>query len=103
MIRRPPRSTLFPYTTLFRSYNRLNVAQTVTGGSSASRHRLLSFFGRLNYNFAGKYLVTATMRDDGSSVFAVNNKWALFPSAAVAWRASDAPFLRKLAPALSEL
>jgi len=84
-------------------YNRLNVAQTVTGGSSASRHRLLSFFGRLNYNFAGKYLVTATMRDDGSSVFAVNNKWALFPSAAVAWRASDEPFLRKLAPALSEL
>jgi len=84
-------------------YNRLNVAQTVTGGSSASRHRLLSFFGRLTYSFAGKYLVTATMRDDGSSVFAVNNKWALFPSAAVAWRASDEPFLRKLAPALSEL
>src|SRR5205807_4264 len=42
-------------------YNRLNVAQTVTGGSSASRHRLLSFFGRLNYNFAGKYLVTTTL------------------------------------------
>ena len=84
-------------------YNRLNVAQTVTGGSSASRQRLLSFFGRLNYSFAGKYLVTATLRDDGSSKFAVNNKWALFPSAAVAWRASEEPFLHRLAPALSEL
>jgi TonB-linked SusC/RagA family outer membrane protein len=84
-------------------YNRLNVAQTVTGGSSASRQRFLSFFGRVNYSYAGKYLLTATLRDDGSSKFAVNNKWALFPSAAVAWRASDEPFLRRLAPTVSDL
>jgi TonB-dependent starch-binding outer membrane protein SusC len=84
-------------------YNRLNLAQKVTGSSSASRQRLLSFFGRLNYSFAGKYLLTATLRDDGSSKFAANNKWALFPSAAVAWRMSDEPFLRRLLPAVSEL
>jgi hypothetical protein len=84
-------------------YDRLNVAQTVTGGSSASRQRFLSFFGRVNYSYGGKYLVTATLRDDGSSKFALNNKWALFPSAAVAWRASDEPFLRPLAPTLSGL
>ncbi len=91
------------FTSDILGFNRLNVAQTVTGGSSASRQRLLSFFGRLNYAFAGKYLLTATLRDDGSSKFAVNNKWARFPSAALAWRASSEPFLHRLAPTLSDL
>ena len=84
-------------------YNRLNLANTVTGTSSSERERLASFFGRVNYSFAGKYLVTGTIRTDGSSKFAVNNKWATFPSAAVAWRVSDEPFFRRLAPAVSEL
>ena len=84
-------------------YKRLNAAATVTGTSSSNQERLLSVLGRVNYSFAGKYLVTGTVRTDGSSKFAVNNKWATFPSAAVAWRASDEPFLRRLAPAVSEL
>ncbi len=49
---------------------------------------LVSFFGRLNYNFMGRYLLTATLRRDGSSRFSKNNRWGLFPSAALAWTMS---------------
>src|SRR5207237_2801486 len=83
-------------------YARINAADRVTGTSSLSRSRLASFLARVNYGFAGKYLVTGTIRSDGSSKFAVNNKWATFPSVAVAWRVSDEPFFRRLAPAVSE-
>lgn len=51
--------------------------------------RLFSFFGRVNYDFKGKYSVSATMRADGSSKFSKGNQWGYFPSAAVAWRISD--------------
>jgi TonB-linked SusC/RagA family outer membrane protein len=91
------------FTSDLLGYRRLNLADEVTGGSSQSRERQLAFLGRINYGFAGKYLVTATFRADGSSKFPVNNKWAYFPSAAVAWRVSDEPFMRRLAPAVSEL
>ena len=51
--------------------------------------------GRMNYQFKSKYLLTLTIRRDGSSVFSVNNKYATFPSGAVAWIVSDEPFLEK--------
>lgn len=54
---------------------------------------LVSFFGRLNYNFMGRYLLTATLRRDGSSRFSKNNRWGLFPSAALAWTVSDEAFM----------
>lgn len=54
---------------------------------------LVSFFGRLNYTFKGKYLLTATLRDDGSSRFAKANRWGLFPSVALAWRIKEEGFL----------
>jgi len=84
-------------------YKRLNLAETVTGSSSSSRTRLASLLGRVNYGFAGKYLVTGTVRIDGSSKFAANNKWVTFASAAVAWGVSDEPFFRRLLPAVTEL
>ena len=84
-------------------YRRLNLAETVTGSSSQSRERLVSFLGRANYGFSGKYLLTATMRADGSSKFAENNKWAYFPSAAVAWRVSEESFFKNAIPAISEM
>ncbi len=56
--------------------------------------RMISLFGRINYSYAGKYLFQATIRRDGSSAFGKNNRWATFPSASVAWRISDEPFLR---------
>jgi len=55
---------------------------------------LISFFGRLNYTFDGKYLLTSTLRRDGSSRFAPSNRWGLFPSVAFAWKIKDEPFLR---------
>jgi TonB-dependent starch-binding outer membrane protein SusC len=55
---------------------------------------LVSFFGRLNYSLMDKYLLTFTVRDDGSSRFAKNNRWGLFPSAALAWKIKDEPFLK---------
>ncbi|WP_242082389.1 SusC/RagA family TonB-linked outer membrane protein [Aestuariivivens sediminis] len=55
--------------------------------------KLLSFFGRLNYDFKNRYLLTATFRADGSSKFLGNNQWGYFPSAAFAWKISEEPFL----------
>lgn len=52
-----------------------------------------SWFGRANYSYKGRYLLTATFRADGSSKFSPNNHWGYFPAAAVAWRISDEPFL----------
>lgn len=52
-----------------------------------------SWFGRLNYSYLGRYLLSATMRADGSSKFSPNNHWGYFPSAAAAWRISDEPFM----------
>ena len=53
----------------------------------------LSWFGRVNYSYKGKYLFTATFRADGSSKFAPNNQWGYFPAAALAWRISDENFM----------
>jgi iron complex outermembrane receptor protein len=50
---------------------------------------LLSYFGRVNYTFNEKYLLTATIRRDGSSRFSPKNRWGLFPSAALAWKLKD--------------
>ena len=54
---------------------------------------LISFYGRLNYTFMDRYLLTFTIRDDGTSRFQ-NNKWGVFPSAALAWRISEENFMK---------
>ena len=56
--------------------------------------RSTSFFGRANYSFKDRYLFTATVRADGSSKFAPNNRWGIFPAAAFAWRLSDEPWMQ---------
>ncbi len=56
--------------------------------------KLLSFFGRLNYDYKNRYLLTATYRADGSSKFLGSNRWGYFPSAAVAWKVSEEKFLK---------
>ena len=55
--------------------------------------KLLSFFGRVNYDYKNRYLFTATYRIDGSSKFLGKNQWGYFPSAAVAWKISEEEFL----------
>ena len=71
-------------------------AATVKGlpTSSYSDWRLFSFLGRVNYNYADRYLLTASLRADGSSRYSKGNKWGYFPSAAAAWRLSQESFLR---------
>lgn len=63
---------------------------------------LVSFFGRLNYSFKNKYLLTATLRDDGTSRFAKGNRWGLFPSVALGWRVKEEAFLKNV-DAVSDL
>jgi TonB-linked SusC/RagA family outer membrane protein len=57
-------------------------------------HTLISFFGRVNYFYNDKYLLTATLRRDGSSRFSPSNRWGLFPSVALAWSVSNEDFLK---------
>ncbi|MCH4154805.1 MAG: TonB-dependent receptor [Muribaculaceae bacterium] len=61
---------------------------------SESEYYLLSYYGRANYSYDNRYLVTATLRSDASSRFAKGNRWGLFPSAALAWHISQEDFLK---------
>ena len=71
------------------------VSGILTGGrSSVSEWSILSYLGRINYSFNNKYYVTASYRTDGSSRFGTNNKWGVFPSAALAWRISEEALLK---------
>ncbi len=77
------------------TYNNLGGASTaLVPTSSASLWQLNSYIGRVNYDYNGKYLMTATVRADGSSRFGAGNKWAVFPSGSVAWRISEEDFLK---------
>ncbi|KUJ59943.1 SusC/RagA family TonB-linked outer membrane protein [Flavobacteriaceae bacterium CRH] len=66
-----------------------------TKSSSAVENELQSFFGRLNYGFDNKYLLTATMRADGSSKFGKNNRYGYFPSVALGWNITKEDFLKE--------
>jgi iron complex outermembrane receptor protein len=61
--------------------------------SNKPEHTLVSFFGRANYSFKDRYLLTATLRRDGSSRFGPDNKWGMFPSVALAWKIKSESFL----------
>jgi len=64
--------------------------------SNVSKRVLNSYLGRLNYAFEDKYLLTASFRADGSSVFGANNKWGYFPSGSLAWKMSEESFIQRL-------
>jgi TonB-linked SusC/RagA family outer membrane protein len=69
-------------------------ARNITNDSNLSETALLSYMGRLNYAYKGKYMVTLTGRSDGASVFGINNKYAFFPVAAVAWHIGEESFVK---------
>jgi TonB-linked SusC/RagA family outer membrane protein len=76
-------------------YNNLGAGSTSPAyRSNRSAFAFNSYFGRVNYGFKDKYLLTVTGRVDGNSRFGANNKYSLFPSAALAWRVSDEDFLK---------
>ena len=68
-----------------------------TNGGTSSQTRLASYFGRVNYDFAGKYIFSATVRYDGSSAFATGYKFGFFPGASVGWRLSEEAFIKNIA------
>lgn len=79
------------------AYQEFNVAGDVTSTSAAYdyRHVLVSFYGRLNYSYDSRYLLTATVRHDGSSRFSKDNRWSTFPSVALAWRLTGEEFMQQ--------
>ncbi|MDD4757440.1 MAG: TonB-dependent receptor [Lascolabacillus sp.] len=62
-------------------------------GSARNMSRLISFFGRVHYSYQSKYMVTATVRRDGSSKFGANHKWGIFPSVSAAWGITEEAFM----------
>lgn len=69
---------------------------SLPGNSSLTESQLASYYGRLNYNFSDRYLLTVNARYDGSSNFSKNNKWAFFPSAALAWNMHNEEFMKNI-------
>ena len=87
----------FPFENL--GNDNLGIGATPSSVStSRSDKKLLSFFARGNYNFDNRYLFTATIRADGSTVFSAKNKWGYFPSFSAAWRISEEKFMRNITP-----
>ncbi|MEO8412804.1 MAG: TonB-dependent receptor [Ginsengibacter sp.] len=72
----------------------LNNATNVSVQTLVGENTLLSYLGRLNYDFKGKFLVSAAIRRDGLSVWAPGKKWATFPSASIGWRIDQEDFMR---------
>ncbi len=70
--------------------------QKTDSSSFITENYLVSFFGRINYTLADKYLLTFTLREDGSSRFAKANRWGTFPSVALAWKIKDESFLKNI-------
>ena len=88
-----------------RPDNNIDVIQGVSnpnGNTSRSENLLISYVGRVNYEYDSRYLLSASVRRDGSSKFAPGNKWGTFPAASIGWRISEEAFL-KANPTLSEL
>lgn len=80
-------------------YQNNNIQAALVPGKPSTDYyssKLVSYIGRANYNYMGKYFATFTGRYDGSSVFGENNKFAFFPSGALAWRISEEPFLKNI-------
>jgi TonB-linked SusC/RagA family outer membrane protein len=71
--------------------------------STKSSYSMISYFGRANYTFNNRYLLTATVRTDGSSRFGQNKRWGVFPSASVAWRVSEENFMAPFSQTISDL
>lgn len=68
---------------------------TVTGSTSESNSTLFSYYGRVQYGYKSKYLLTGSIRRDASSRFGADNQWGTFPSASAGWRISQEPFMQR--------
>src|SRR5215216_4496423 len=93
--------TYMKYSDVLANMNFGTPIPTVT--YTAQDDRMSSYFGRINYALNNKYLLTATVRADGSSKFAPGKKWGYFPAVALGWKISDEEFMEALADWLSQL
>ena len=86
------------------TYEELNTNGEVQSTSAAKdeRHALISYYTRLNYSYDSRFILTASVRRDGTSRFNADNRWGMFPSAALAWRVTQESFLKDN-PVLSTL
>ena len=86
------------------TYEELNTNGEVqsTYAATDERHALISYYGRLNYSYDSRYMLTASLRRDGTSRFNSDNRWGMFPSVALAWRVNEESFLKDN-PVLSTL
>jgi TonB-linked SusC/RagA family outer membrane protein len=75
-------------------YNMGRLTDSKTIGTGFSRRQMVSAVGRVQYSYDDRYILTASFREDGASQLSPGHKWAFFPSAAVAWRASEESFLK---------
>lgn len=89
------------YNNLFLS-NPASLSQIAFDNNPISTLRLISYYGRVQYQFADKYLFQASLRDDGSSAFGANHRYGLFPAVSVGWRVIDEDFM-KTVPVFSDL
>jgi TonB-linked SusC/RagA family outer membrane protein len=86
----------------YLAYYNPTYGSNLKGSGSSSKADILSYMGRLNYSYNGRYLLTLTLRADGSSRLAEGNKWHSFPSAAFAWNISQEDFMQSIS-AISNL
>ena len=89
------------YNNLYLS-NPSTLSQISFDNNPISTLRLISFYGRVQYQFNGKYLFQASLRNDGSSAFGANNRWGYFPAISAGWRISDEAFMQRV-PLFSDL
>ncbi|MFA9389953.1 MAG: SusC/RagA family TonB-linked outer membrane protein [Prolixibacteraceae bacterium] len=94
-------TTSYNYPT-FNAYEVEQPNTTPTYPLDKPQHTLISFYARANYFYKDRYLITATVRNDGSSRFAESNRWGLFPSVAFAWKIKQEAFMQDL-PNVSDL
>ena len=80
----------------------LNAAAAVTGNTTSTKSILISYFGRVLYNYKEKYFLSGSLRRDGSSRFGVNNQFGTFPSASLKWIVTEENFM-KAVPVISNL
>ncbi|MEZ0450741.1 TonB-dependent receptor [Sphingobacterium thalpophilum] len=92
---------IFPNDAL--EWGNLGTANTQKVGSQADLYRTISQMGRLNYSYDSRYMLTLTVRRDGSSVFGSNNKYGAFPSAAAAWNIHNESFMQNSKDVISNL
>lgn len=84
----------FPSETIRNIALTTDVTTKTAGGADNLQTRYISYFGRAMYSLMDRYIATATIRRDGSSNFGSGNRWGTFPSAALAWRVSEEPFMK---------